>query len=204
MRCHRGMYIILKRSTMLFIIPTLILISACSDHSKEEKARSGANKSDEQGQISEADTLITFYQIRIKRDPANYFNYTKLGETYIQKARESGDLSYYDKAEEVLKKSLQLYPDSHATLLYLGQVSSSRHEFHETLGYAKKAMGLKPEESSPYAVLGDAYLELGEYDKAREAYEKMLSLGPSLYSYGRISHVKDLTGDREGAIEAME
>ena len=31
----------------------------------------------------------------------------------------------------------------------------------------------------------------------------MLNLSPSLYSYSRISHVKDLIGDMEGAIQAM-
>ncbi|MGH7807251.1 MAG: tetratricopeptide repeat protein, partial [Thermodesulfobacteriota bacterium] len=55
-----------------------------------------------------------------------------------------------------------------------------------------------------YGILGDAYIELGEYDKAQEAYQKMLILSPNLYSYSRMSYIKELRGDTEGAIQTMQ
>ncbi|MGH7890282.1 MAG: hypothetical protein ACRENF_06995, partial [Thermodesulfobacteriota bacterium] len=87
----------------------------------------------EQVEISKTDSTIDQYQERIKREPDDYSNYTKLGEAYIQKARETGDASYYEKAEWVLKKAVELYPGSYASVVFLGQVSSAKHDFRQTL-----------------------------------------------------------------------
>ncbi len=196
-------YEMLKQLTLLLITFHFVFFSACSD-SQKETAQVGTNNTSEQVQLSKTDNQIRYYQTRIKRDPNNYSSYTKLGEAYIQKARETGDAAYYSKAEETLKKALELYSDNYTAVVYLGFVKSSKHEFQAALPYAKKAIELKPEDSYAYGILGDAYIELGEYDKAEKAYEMMLSLGPGLDSYSRISYIKELTGDIEGAIQAMQ
>src|SRR5436309_15026452 len=46
------------------------------------------------------DQLIKFFQSRVARDPDDVFSYNKLGAVYVQKARESGDLTYYALAEK--------------------------------------------------------------------------------------------------------
>ncbi|MER3447287.1 MAG: hypothetical protein C4291_10785 [Candidatus Dadabacteria bacterium] len=192
----------MKRLILLIIAFHLIFISACSD-SKKEKAQN-ENQYSEQLHVNKTDITIRSYQEQIKRDPNNYSGYMRLGESYIQKARETGDIAYYNKAEEVLKKALELNPDDYPTVVYLGQVSASKHEFRAALPYAQKAIQMKPEQSYAYGILGDAYAELGEYDKAERAYEAMLTIRPSFYSYSRISYIKELRGDIRGAIEAME
>jgi len=42
----------------------------------------------------------------------------------------------------------------------------------------KRALEIDPDYVEIYCVLGDAYLDLGEYDKAKEAFEKALDLEP--------------------------
>jgi tetratricopeptide (TPR) repeat protein len=153
---------------------------------------------------SPADSLIELYLSKIKEDPDDYYNYTKLGESYIQKGREAGGIKHYLKAEEALNKSLELYPDGYAAYLYLGQISSYRHDFQKTIEYAKKAIELKPEKSTPYGVLGDAYMELGMYEEAAKAYQTASIISPGFYSWSRVAQIKDLTGDTEGAIELMK
>lgn len=153
---------------------------------------------------SPADSLIELYLSKIKEDPGDYYNYTKLGASYIQKGREVGGMKPYLKAEEVLKKSIELYPDGYAAYIYLGQVSSYTHDFQKTIEYAKKAIELKPEKSTPYGVLGDAYIELGMYEEAAKAYEIASIISPGFYSWSRIAQMKDLRGDTEGAIEVMK
>ncbi|MFB3131136.1 MAG: tetratricopeptide repeat protein, partial [Rhodothermales bacterium] len=54
-----------------------------------------------------------------------------------------------------------------------------------------------------YGTLVDALVELGEYEKAVEVCDKMLSLRPDLASYARASYLRQLHGDTDGAIEAM-
>ncbi len=52
-------------------------------------------------------------------------------------------------------------------------------------------------------MLGDASMELGKYDEARKAYEKMVSLRPDLSSYNRLAWYRFVTGDAEAAIQLM-
>ncbi len=54
-----------------------------------------------------------------------------------------------------------------------------------------------------YGTLGDALLELGEYQEGAEAIQKMVDLRPDVASYTRAAYVRELFGDMEGAIEIM-
>lgn len=198
-----GVYGILKRVTFLIIALNFVFIFACSS-SKKEKTQNDIENPDERIKVNKTDSAIKLFQDQIKKDPNNYSGYMRLGESYIQKARETGDVTYYNKAEEVLRKALELNPGDYPTVVYLGQVSASKHDFRGSLPYAQKAIEVKPEQSYAYGVLGDDYAELGEYDKAEKAYKFMLTLRPSFYSYSRISYMEELRGNIQKAIEAME
>src|SRR5574341_1333449 len=145
----------LKKLPYLLVAFHFVFFFACSD-SQKETAQIGTNNTSELVQLSKTDNQIIYYQARIKRAPNKYYNYTKLGEAYIQKGRETGDTAYYSKAEETLKKALELYPDNYTAVVYLGFVNLSKHEFQAVLPYAKKAIELKPENSYAYGILGDA------------------------------------------------
>ena len=47
------------------------------------------------------------------------------------------------------------------------------------------------------SALGDAQTELGNYDKAAEAYQKMVNLRPDLSSYNRAAYFRFLYGDAD-------
>ncbi len=53
-------------------------------------------------------------------------------------------------------------------------------------------------------MIGDALVELGRYPEAFRAYDRMAALKPSLSSYARVSHARELIGDVPGAIDAMQ
>jgi len=193
----------MKKLFSLIIFCYVLFLYSCNDPTKEI-VKNSSNRSGENIQVSETDTLINFYRNKTKRNPYNHFNYNKLGEAYIRKARETGDLSYYDKAEEFLNYALELNSNNYPSYIYLGQVSSSRHDFAQTLRHAQKAIEINDIEASAYGIMGDAYIELGKYEKAKKAYEKMAKLEPSLFSLSRLSHIKDITGDTEGSINDMK
>lgn len=182
----------------------LFLFSACSDQRVESSRNK--NKEVEIVQIRKDDTesKIRALEEEIIKLPYDYSSLTSLGEAYIQRARETGDAEYNDKAELALKKAIELNKDNYLAYVLLGRVCSYRHEFRETLDYAIKAINIKPEQSIAFGILGDAYMELGEYDKAGKAYEFMQSLRPGFDSYSRISYIKELTGDAESAIQLMQ
>jgi tetratricopeptide (TPR) repeat protein len=53
-------------------------------------------------------------------------------------------------------------------------------------------------------VIGDAQVELGRYEEAVETVQAMVDLRPDLSSYSRVSYLRELMGDRQGALLAME
>ncbi len=57
------------------------------------------------GGKSDTDIEIRFFQWKVSQDPDDYFNYDRLGVAYIQKARETGDVTYYNLATAALTKS---------------------------------------------------------------------------------------------------
>ena len=46
-----------------------------------------------------------------------------------------------------------------------------------------------------YGVIGDAHLELGEYDEAFDAFDRMMELRPSAAAYARVAYARELQGN---------
>jgi tetratricopeptide (TPR) repeat protein len=86
----------------------------------------------------------------------------------------------------------------------MGALSLARHQFREALEWGEKARGMSPGTALIYGVIGDAQIELGQYDAALETFQTMVDLRPDLSSYARASYVRELHGDVDGAIEAMQ
>src|SRR5205807_8990054 len=62
---------------------------------------------------------------------------------------------------------------------------------------------LGPARPTAYGVLVDALVELGRYDEATAAAQVMTDMRPDLSSYSRISYLRELHGDTNGAMAAM-
>ena len=121
----------------------------------------------------ETDNTIRFFEWKVSQDPDDFFNYDRLGVAYIQKARETGDVEYYNLAERTLKKSLQLSPQAASAKEHLATVYYANHRFGESLALAQEAIELNPTDSTPYALIGDARSEMGEYSEAWAAYRHL-------------------------------
>jgi tetratricopeptide (TPR) repeat protein len=150
------------------------------------------------------DRTIQFYQRLLQRQPRDATTYYRLGDAYIQKARETGDITYVDLAEQALRKCLEIAPDHSGAARHLAYALYSRHAFEDAAAQAAKAIALNPLDSHAYGILGDAHLEVGRYDPARQAYQRMMQLRDDLYAYSRLSGLKSLQGDPQGAIADLE
>ena len=150
------------------------------------------------------DNHITYYQRLLQRNPVNSRAYFGLGDALIRKARETGDPSYFNRAEEALKKSLEINPNNAGAMRHLAYVFYSRHEFEPAAVHATKAIELDSRDGDSYGILGDALMETGEYEKAENAYRKMMQLEESLYSYARRAGLKSVRGDSGGAMADLE
>jgi tetratricopeptide (TPR) repeat protein len=84
------------------------------------------------------------------------------------------------------------------------QVYLERHDFKRAAENSERLIARYPQDPYNYGVLGDALIEQGQYEKAADAYQKMVNLRPDLSSYNRASYYRYLLGDAKGAIEVMK
>ena len=108
------------------------------------------------------DKHVTYYQRSLQRNPLNSRAYLGLGDALIRKARETGDPSYFNRAEEALKKSLEIDPKNAGAMRHLAYVFYSRHEFEPAAAHARKAIEMNSTDGDSYGILGDALIETGK------------------------------------------
>ena len=156
------------------------------------------------GQSPTSDQAMLRYQYLLQRNARDATVYYRLGDAYIQKARESGDLTYIQLAEKTLQRCLEIAPEHGGAARHLAYALYMRHAFDEATVQAAKAVALDPTDSHAYGILGDAHLEVGKYEEAAQAYQRMVQLQEDLYAYSRLSALKSLQGDADGAVAALE
>ncbi|MGE3536975.1 MAG: tetratricopeptide repeat protein [Candidatus Tectimicrobiota bacterium] len=130
--------------------------------------------------------------------------WVKLGNTFMQKARETADVSYYQRAAAAFQQALALDPQYVPALVGMAWVSGARHEFEQSIAWARQAVTLEAQNQDAYGLLGDAAIEMGDYEAALEYYQTMLDLRPDLASYSRASHLLFLRGDVRKATWLMQ
>jgi tetratricopeptide (TPR) repeat protein len=86
----------------------------------------------------------------------------------------------------------------------LGAVLASQHRFRDAIAAAERARAIEPADAWNDGVIGDAHLELGEYDAAFAAFDAMMRKRPSAAAYGRASYARELQGDLAGAMRLMQ
>jgi tetratricopeptide (TPR) repeat protein len=141
---------------------------------------------------------------RVTANPRDAQGLMLLGLVYQQRARETGDPSYYPRSEAALRRSLAVSPENDLALTGLAALAASRHRFDDARALAEKAVGLNPRSAEAYGVLGDSLVELGRYQRAFGRFNRMASLKPALASYSRVSYARELLGRPWAAIAAMK
>jgi tetratricopeptide (TPR) repeat protein len=142
-------------------------------------------------------------ELRVQAEPHDAQALTDLGFAYQLRWRETADASYLPRSAAALRRAVRYGTDDANAVLGLGSLALIRHEFRGALTYGRRAQRLLPGSYRPYGVVGDAFVELGRYDEAFAAFDRMISLRPSLASYARVAYARELVGDRPGAVAAM-
>ncbi|MFI7288744.1 tetratricopeptide repeat protein [Streptomyces anulatus] len=147
---------------------------------------------------------IEALQDRMTRLPKDPGGWAALGMAYVQQARTTADPATYDRAEKALRTSFTVQAkDNTDAEIGMGALAAARHDFPTALRWARKATASGPYSSSAYGVLADAYTQLGRYDEADEAVQKMTDLRPDAASLARASYAFELKGDTDRARALM-
>ena len=149
---------------------------------------------------AEINSSIAFWEERVTADPYDFVAHNKLAQSYLRRARETGDVADYTRAETAVTASLERSRgDNFVATALLASIQNTKHQFGDAIVTARRAIAMDPGDPSGYAMLGDAQLALGQYDEALENYERIVTIGPGLTSFSRLAHVKELLGDVVGA-----
>jgi tetratricopeptide (TPR) repeat protein len=150
------------------------------------------------------DEMIKFWQDRFNRDPRDFISLTFLGDALIRKARETGDVSEYQRADATLQKALALHPKYEVAQAYLSVVEYVQHNFIGALDLASQVYDAHPDAVGALATMGDAQLELGRYREAEAAYDELNKKSPSAPVYSRLARLAWLQGKPSDALNLMQ
>jgi tetratricopeptide (TPR) repeat protein len=159
---------------------------------------------------STSEQAIRFLEKRIQADHEDFIAHNKLAGYYLQRVRETGDLTYLNLASRASRASLASMPaeKNSSGLAALSQAEFSSHEFAASRDHAKQLAQLEPDKSYPQQLLGDALLELGDYQAAKGAFFQMERLGginalTRVATEQRIARMALLQGDPHSALKHM-
>jgi tetratricopeptide (TPR) repeat protein len=130
--------------------------------------------------------------------------YYRLGDLYVQKGRQTGDITYFNLSEKALRAALKLEPDLAPAHRHLAFVFYALHDFDGAMSESRTALQLDPRDSYAYGVLGDAQLETGQYEQAKKSYTRMIALKPDLYSFSRRSGLETIRGQDQAAVSDLK
>lgn len=213
---------IIRLLTLLTCLGSWLFFSACNSTPEEQPASAAVNDVDIPELLErpaalrnaiEWDRLQSGYMqlssdLRLNNEEAVEPR-IKLAQIFVNEARVTGEHGhYYPAALKMVNEALKLNAGKDANLEFQALstkagVQLSQHEFAEALETAKRAIRLNPHNARIYGALVDANVELGNYDVAVASADKMVSIRPDLRSYSRVSYLREIHGDIEGAATAM-
>ncbi|GAA1889628.1 tetratricopeptide repeat protein [Asanoa iriomotensis] len=144
-------------------------------------------------------------QRRLKAVPKDWSTWAALGSAYVQQARVTGNPAFYPKAEGALRRSLELESATNwQALVGMGALANARHDFPAALDWGRKAEKLNALAGSAQGVIVDALTQLGSYQEARDAVQRMLDVEPGISAFARASYDLELRGDVPRAKYALQ
>ena len=154
--------------------------------------------------VGDTTAYVAQLERRVEASPEDAEGLTLLGLGYQQRARETGDPTFYPRAEEALRRSHELAPDDDLAVTGLAALAASRHRFSDARRLARHAIELNSYSAAALGILGDALVQTGRYEAAFAAFDRMAAVKPTAAAYARISYARELLGRTGAAVEAMK
>jgi len=153
---------------------------------------------------AELTSTVNTMTTRLEAHPGDAMAVVSLSNALIRLQRVNNDGRAVIAAEDHLREFLKHSPDHYEARRMLATVLLSQHRFRDAIAEANKAMAIDPRDGWNYGAAGDGYMELGDYARAFDAFDRMGRLQPGPPAYARTSYALEIQGDLEGALEYMK
>lgn len=186
-------------------VGALVFVIGCSDGSAKvqpEVPKANLALSYQPG-ATPTGKLIGEAQAKLRKDESAE-SAVNLAILLMRRRRETSKPIVMLYAKDAIKLALKLEPKNVQALVLRGMAHQYDHEFEKARDLAQRALKIDGETLLAHLLLGDALLELGDYDKAIAAYQAAVDLRPNLQSYNRAAHIAWLQGDMETAVEWLD
>ena len=148
---------------------------------------------------------IAARQTQLAANPNDYQGWADLGLAYVQQAKITVDPSYYPRAEGALSRSLALNSkDNFSGLAGEAALQAALHNFRAARTFAMRGIAINHYSATLFGALADAETQLGNYDAAAKAVQRMNDLTPGVPAFTRASYVFELRGDVAHAEQALQ
>lgn len=141
---------------------------------------------------------------RLAAKPEDAHAVIHLSNALIRLQRVNNDGRAVIAAEAHLRAFLKRDPGHYEARRMLATVLLSQHRFGEAIAEANRARAAEPADAWNYGAIGDGYMELGDYDKAFEAFDRMGQILPGPPAYARTAYALEIKGDLAGALDQMQ
>jgi tetratricopeptide (TPR) repeat protein len=163
-----------------------------------------------QGPIQTRETLTPAQQKiaagkkAIESAPERPQSYNQLAIAFERRAAETGDVSFYDHAEDALKKSFSVSAENLEAQKIRASVLLGEGRYQEALEQATAVNKLWPDDVLVYGYVADAQIALGNYAAAEQAVQWMLNLRPgNIPGMRRAADLREVFGDADGAADML-
>ncbi len=185
---------------LALLMLNLIILGGCSSN----RADMVSAKATEVPVASNDDPEAAPALALINRLPDSPLGYDQLAILYIRRARSTGDFTLNEKAVMSVNKALEIAPADENSRKLRASLYLTYHKFDEALALGKELESASPNDAFVYGILTDANFELGNYDDAVAAAQKMVDTRPNSASYARVAHLRSFYGDMKGAVEMFK
>lgn len=147
---------------------------------------------------------IAMAQTVLAENPVDSASAIRLADALLRQARVTGNAGLTARAAAAVERVTASDPHDYGACRMLAAARVAAHAFDSALAEGRRCLQLRADDAWLLGVIGDAHLELGHYDEAFDAFDRMLALKPTAAAYGRASYARELQGDLDGALAIMQ
>jgi tetratricopeptide (TPR) repeat protein len=144
------------------------------------------------------DEDIRFFETRVL-ETRDSLSYNRLVSLYLQRYRETGDVSDIGRAETAAINANEAAKGNYGSIISLALVRLVQHDFTGAETLAREAIAARPALADGHAILGDALYALGRYGEAGDAYQFVLEEAPGPAAYARQASFAEVRGKHDVA-----